>query len=171
MRQFGLVDMSSNPLPSFSNLDIISEDDDTASTAATTSLGSNASISQMSTTSGSSASTQSTSTQAGTTNVETLPPLPTSLRQAKLILENRAHVNMVDYVAARKTAKFNARKGKLGVHGQAKNFAHLVHPSKRALIKYTQDTEKIYPRQRAKNEWLAPMLEPLLGYHHKAGRR
>ena len=147
--------MSSNPLPSFSNLEIITEDSEDASISADAS---NAHILN-STSAGPSASKLKNKAK-GKGKKEDLPPLPTSLKQAKLLLATKAHVNLKDYIAARITAKNNASKENVP-KTPAKNFAHLVHPSQSALIKYTRKTGKIFPKKKAKNEWLQPMLKEI----------
>jgi hypothetical protein len=154
--------MSSIPLPEFSDLEIITEDSETASTVSDLSGSTMSSISlrlsQMyhPVSSGPSASTKSK--KKGKKN-KNLPPLPTSLKQAREILATKAHVNLKDYMAARHKARGSARKDRN--LGPAENFAYLVHPSRRALIQYTIDTEKFVNKKKAKNEWLGPMLEQM----------
>jgi hypothetical protein len=143
--------MSSNPLPSFSNLEIITEDSEDASTSAIAGNARN----HNSTSSGPSASKPESKGKKGD-----LPPLPTSLKQAKHLLATKAHVNLKDYMAARNKVKNNSSKDNVP-KTPAKNFAHLVHPSHWALIKYTRKTGKIIPRNKAKNEWLQPMLKEI----------
>jgi hypothetical protein len=166
MGQFGLVDMSANPLPSFSDLEIVTEDSEDAESSAYNS---------------NSPSTQSIVTHITTVNTPTstsvgpsaskpnrkgkgkkanLPPLPTSLTQAKHLLATKAHVNLKDYMVARHEARYNSRKDNIP-KGPATNFAYLVHPSQRALINYTLDTGKFIKKGKAKNEWLQPMLKTI----------
>lgn len=155
--------MSSNPLPSFSDLEIITEDSEseTASTGFSNTRSRTSSISEFSSSqiaygssSGPSASTRSK--RKGKKN-KNLPPLPTSLTAAKQLLATKAHVNLKDYPQARHEARNTSKKENV-VKRPAENFAHLVHPSRRALVNYTMETGKFVKKGKAKNEWLNPML-------------
>jgi len=154
--------MSSNPLPEFSDLEIITENSETASTVSDLGGSTMSSISLRSSqmyqpvSSGPAASTKSK--KKGKKN-KNLPPLPTSLTEARQLLQTKAHVNLKDYMAARQKARGSAKKDRTS--GPAQNFAYLVHPSRRALIQYTIDTEKFVNKNKAKNEWLGPMLEQM----------
>ena len=81
-----------------------------------------------------------------------LPPIPTSCTEAKKLLNEKAHVNLVDYFAARKA---------LPVPGQEKDYAKLLFRSREAVVRYTIKTKKFVPRGDAKNEWLQPLLRTM----------
>jgi hypothetical protein len=154
--------MSSNPLPSFSNLGIIDEDSEVALrsvVSSNVSISDNASDDTASNFTGPSASIQSSTTSRKGNKSKTLPALPTSLTQAKHLLATKAHVNLVDYMHARGLQTSSSKKGNVEV--PSKNFAYLDHPSRNALVRYTKQTGKIFPRKKAKNEWLQPILKEL----------
>lgn len=91
-----------------------------------------------------------------------LPPIPTTLTQAKNLLMRRAHVNLWDYMAAREPdmpdPKSNEEKV---IGGPPKNYAYLVWPNQKALVEYTLRTEKIVSKDQAKEEWLQPVLKEI----------
>jgi hypothetical protein len=60
---------------------------------------------------------------------------------------------------ARNHARSSLKNGNVVI--PTMNFAYLVHPSRNALVKYTKQTGKIFPRKKAKNEWLQPILKEL----------
>ena len=148
--------MSSNPIPSFSDLEIITEDSEDPSLV---SINPSSGVQTPNPISAGPSASKGNKKGKGKKS-KNLPPLPTSLSQAKHLLATKAHVNLKDYVAARNTAKNNASKENVP-KTPAKNFAHLVHPSQSALIRYTRKTGKIFPKNKAKNEWLQPMLKEI----------
>nr|ODN85216.1 hypothetical protein L203_05168 [Cryptococcus depauperatus CBS 7841] len=78
-------------------------------------------------------------------------PLPTTLNQAKMILQNHAHVNLMDYFQARRigTPKF------VGA------YAGLLYPSESSLRRYTMKNGKYAPKVGAKDEWLQPLMRDM----------
>lgn len=74
-----------------------------------------------------------------------LPPLPQSLRQARAILKEKAHINLADYLAAR------AAVGTV-------DYAEMLHPSSAAMIRYTKKNGKFVQLGMVKTEWLEPLL-------------
>lgn len=137
--------MSSNPLPSFSDLEIITEDSEDPSLVSTNP---SSGVQIPNPTSAGPSSSKANKKGKGKKS-KNLPPLPTSLSQAKHLLATKAHVNLKDYMAARHEARYNSRKENIP-KGPATNFAYLVHPSQRALINYTLETGKFIKRNKAK---------------------
>ncbi|KAL1409519.1 hypothetical protein Q8F55_003502 [Vanrija albida] len=91
-------------------------------------------------------------------------PLPTSLTQARLLLNNHGHVNLVEYLDARSDparAEIADRSGK---------YADLVYPSASAMIRDARKNRKILKLGTAKSEWLEPLLKDF-GYRRSHGRR
>jgi hypothetical protein len=87
---------------------------------------------------------------------KSLPPVPTTLTQARLLLNTQAHVNIVDLMQAQQNWK-KAVKG-----NKHQSLAHLAHPSIKALVRYTMEEEKFIKRKTAKNEWLQPLLRGIV---------
>jgi hypothetical protein len=81
-----------------------------------------------------------------------LPPIPTSCNAAAKLLNEKAHVNLVDYFAARQAPQ---------VPGQEKDYAKLLFGSRNAVVKYTIKTKKFTPRSDAKDGWLQPLLRTM----------
>ena len=81
-----------------------------------------------------------------------LPPIPTSCKAAKKLLNEKAHVNLVDYFAAREAPP---------VPGEENNYAKLLFGSRNAVVKYTRKTKKYVPRDDAKDGWLQPLLRTM----------
>jgi len=91
-----------------------------------------------------------------------LPPLPTTLTQAKNLLMRRAHVNLWDYMAAREPDMPDPRSNQEKViGGPPKNYAYLVWPNQKALVEYTLKTGKYVYKDQAKEEWLQPVLKDI----------
>lgn len=78
-----------------------------------------------------------------------LPPIPTSCNQAQKLLKEKAHVNLVDYFAARKIPI---------APGEERDYYDLLHPSREAVVMYSRETRKFVPRGEAKEEWLQPSM-------------
>jgi len=81
-----------------------------------------------------------------------LPPIPTSCNQAQKLLKEKAHVNLVDYFAARKIPI---------APGEERDYSNLLHPSREAVVMYSRETKKFVPRGEAKEEWLQPLLKTM----------
>ena len=80
---------------------------------------------------------------------EALPSIPTSCTAAKKLLQDKVHVNLVDYFAAREVPV---------TEGELKDYTHLLFPSREAAVMYSRKTKKYIPRGEAKAEWLQPLL-------------
>jgi hypothetical protein len=101
-----------------------------------------------------------------------LPPLPTSLTQARLILKTSGHVNLADYLDARESlrdAKADAVKAKHVLSGQQPlredvdvepklDLASLVYPSASSMIRYTIKEKRYVTLGEVKEAWLEPLL-------------
>lgn len=85
-------------------------------------------------------------------NQKALPPIPTSLTQAKDLLKQKAHVNINDY--------FEARAEPVP-RGQRRDLSHLLHSSSQAMINYTVRTGNYTPKKHAKDEWLQPLMRDM----------
>jgi hypothetical protein len=81
-----------------------------------------------------------------------LPPIPTTCTDAKKLLKDKAHVNLVDYFAARQVPL---------AAGEERDYVHLLHPSREAVVVYTRKHKKYIPRGDAKEEWLQPLLKTM----------
>ncbi|OCF34692.1 hypothetical protein I316_03735 [Kwoniella heveanensis BCC8398] len=76
-------------------------------------------------------------------------PLPQTLTQARKLLKEQAHVNLVDYLEARKycpPAYVGAYQG-------------LLYPSMSAMKKYTRNGGKFALRDLVRAEWLEPLMK------------
>ena len=99
-----------------------------------------------------------------------LPPLPTTLTQAKNLLMRRARVNLWDYMAARDPDMPDPKSNKEKViGGPPKNYAYLVWPNQKALVEYTLRTQMIVSKDKAKEEWLQPVLKEISKLQLKYG--
>jgi hypothetical protein len=81
-----------------------------------------------------------------------LPPIPTSCNAAAKLLNEKAHVNLVDYLAARQAPR---------LQGQEDNYAKLLFGSRNGVVKYTKKTKKYMTREDAKEEWLQPLMRTM----------
>lgn len=143
--KFGLVDVGPDPIPSSSSLSSAGDDSDFDS------------VSDLSYSTITSASVKKSKGKGKKgKGKKALPPIPTSLCQARLLLNTKAHVNIVDLMHAQRNWK-KAIKG-----NQPKSLAYLLHPSVRALVEYTMEEEKFVKRKTAKNEWLQPLLRGMI---------
>lgn len=138
--KFGLVDVGFNSTPYFASLSSIGEDTE---------------VDGVSDLFYPTACTPSTKKSKGKGKKgkgrKALPPIPTSLCQARLLLNSKAHVNIVDLMHAQR----NWKKAITG--NQPQSLAYLLHPSVRALVEYTMEEGK-FVKKIAKNEWLQPLL-------------
>ncbi|KAK6907140.1 hypothetical protein I203_101130 [Kwoniella mangroviensis CBS 8507] len=76
-------------------------------------------------------------------------PLPESLTQARKLLKDHAHVNLVDYLEARKycpPAYVGAYQG-------------LLYPSTSAMKRYTRHQGKFAEKLVVRSEWLEPLMK------------
>lgn len=102
-----------------------------------------------------STSSQDTSRSATPTQDTALPSLPQSLTQARRLLKERAHVNIVEYLKARADPDRHAKHD-----GEAAGkYADLVHPSASAMMREARRQHKFLPVGKAKTEWLEPLLK------------
>jgi hypothetical protein len=81
-----------------------------------------------------------------------LPPIPTSCTQAQKLLKEKAHVNLVDYFAARQIPL---------AAGEERDYSNLLFDSREAVVMYSRKTKKYVPRGEAKEEWLQPLLKTM----------
>ena len=70
--------------------------------------------------------------------------VPQSLTQARLILKTHAHINLVDYFAARAAGE---------------DLHSLLHPTPSAVIRYTMKQKKFAALPGVKSDWLDPLLK------------
>jgi hypothetical protein len=126
MRQFRLVQVAIDPLPSFDQL----------------SLGMTKSMRKR--------RNQKANKKARENNC--LPPIPTTCTQAQKLLKEKAHVNLVDYFAARQVP--------LDAGGE-RDYSDLLFDSREAVVMYSRKTKKYVPRGEAKEEWLQPLLKTM----------
>jgi hypothetical protein len=145
--KFGLVDVGPDPIPSSASLSSISEDSDFDSVS---------DLSYYTITSASVKKGKGKGKGKKGKGKKALPPIPTSLCQARLLLKTKAHVNIIDLMHAQRNWK-KAIKG-----NQPKSLAYLLHPSVRALVEFTMEEEKFVKRKTAKNEWLQPLLRGMI---------
>jgi hypothetical protein len=96
------------------------------------------------------------SASSTTIEVDTLPPLPTSLTQAKIMLKSKAHVNIVDYIQERK-----APAPKNTSPGQPRDMTHLLFPSASALRRYTIEKKRYAKSKQVNDAFLAPLLKEM----------
>jgi hypothetical protein len=126
MRQFRLVQVAIDPLPSFDQL----------------SLGMTKSMRKR--------LNKKANQKASENNA--LLPIPTTCGEAKKLLKEKAHVNLVDYFAARQVP--------LAV-GEERDYSNLLFDSREAVVMYSRKTKKYVPRGEAKEEWLQPLLKTM----------
>jgi hypothetical protein len=69
------------------------------------------------------------------------------------LLKGHAHVNIVEYINARKDP------ARLAHNGAAGRFADLVYPSANAMLRAMRKGRKFYPLDETKKEWLEPLLK------------
>ena len=75
-------------------------------------------------------------------------PLPQSTSAARKFLKQHIHVNIKDYMAAR-------RRGD-------SDYGELLFHSRKALIAYTRENERYVKKDFAKKLWLQPLMEFVL---------
>ncbi|KAK4686450.1 hypothetical protein P7C73_g3671, partial [Tremellales sp. Uapishka_1] len=92
-----------------------------------------------------------TSSSRASTPRPRLPPLPTSLTQARKLLHEQGHVNLVDY--------FEAREHRVAGEGDPATFRHLLHPSASAMMRFSLKQKKLVALQDVKKDWLEPLLK------------
>jgi hypothetical protein len=68
-----------------------------------------------------------------------LPPIPTTCTEAYKLLKTKAHVNLVDYFAARDLPV---------VQGEEKDYTPLLFPTKQAVVEYTRKHKKFVDKER-----------------------
>ena len=81
--------------------------------------------------------------------------MPTTLTQASVLLHQRAHVNINDYLAIRSipTPK-----------GFQRDLSVLVYPNAKAMITYTIENSNYTPKKLIKDEWLQPLMRDMSKY-------
>jgi hypothetical protein len=126
MRQFRLVQVAIDPLPSFDQL----------------TLGMTKSMRKR--------LNKKANQKASENNA--LPPIPTTCAEAKKLLKEKAHVNLVDYFAARQVPL---------AAGEGRDYSNLLFDSREAVVMYSRKTKKYVPRGEAKEEWLQPLLKTM----------
>jgi hypothetical protein len=92
-------------------------------------------------------SDESTSSNSRSVTPTQANPFPESLTQARNLLKEHAHVNIFDYLAARKEPN---RKDK--------DYSDLLFQNSRAMMKYTRKEKKFIKLNNVKGEWLQPLL-------------
>jgi len=97
-------------------------------------------------------SDQDVNIQLHSPTLPTLPALPTSLNQAKLLLKANAHVNIKDYLDERR---------KPLPAGQTRDMFHLLHPSTSALIRYTIKNKRFAKPSVVKDAYLEPLMREM----------
>ncbi|WVR03986.1 hypothetical protein IAU60_000985 [Kwoniella sp. DSM 27419] len=80
--------------------------------------------------------------------IPTKHPLPQTLTQARKILRNDAHINLADYLEARRFCP----PAYVGA------FQGLLYPSRSAMRKYTRDRGRFAEKDLLKAEWLEPLM-------------
>jgi hypothetical protein len=78
-----------------------------------------------------------------------LPPIPTSCTEANKLLKAKAHVNLVDYFAARDLPV---------AQGEEKDYTPLLFPTRQAVVEYTRKHKKFVDKDLAKEGLLQPLL-------------
>ncbi|ODO06158.1 hypothetical protein L198_01390 [Cryptococcus wingfieldii CBS 7118] len=105
------------------------------------------------------ASSSSTITSSSTATELPVYPLPRTLNQARRILKEHAHVNLVDYFEARK----------VGAPAFVGAYKDLLWPTPSALRRYTRGEGKFAVKDAVKDEWLNPLMRDIL--HFSAGKK
>ncbi|TYJ57697.1 hypothetical protein B9479_001551 [Cryptococcus floricola] len=105
------------------------------------------------------ASSSSTITSSSTATELPVYPLPRTLNQARRILREHAHVNLVDYFEARK----------VGAPAFVGAYKDLLWPTPSALRRYTRGKSKFAAKDAVKDEWLNPLMRDIL--HFSAGKK
>ncbi|WVQ73733.1 hypothetical protein IAR50_003313 [Cryptococcus sp. DSM 104548] len=103
-------------------------------------------------------STSSTNTSSTATALP-IYPLPRTLNQARRILKEHAHVNLVDYFEARK----------VGAPAFVGAYKDLLWPTPSALRRYTHGQGKFAVKDAVKDEWLNPLMRDIL--HFPSGKK
>ncbi|WWC68813.1 uncharacterized protein I206_102748 [Kwoniella pini CBS 10737] len=76
--------------------------------------------------------------------------LPETLTQARKLLKDFAHVNLVDYLQARNLNPPNYIKGA---------YQGLLYPTKSSMKKYTRNQNKFVEKLIIRSEWLEPLMK------------
>ncbi|RXK41403.1 hypothetical protein M231_01308 [Tremella mesenterica] len=77
-----------------------------------------------------------------------LPPIPQSLTQARRILQMSGHVNIIEYLDARRS----------GAETGAGSYEYLIYPSAVEMMRVARKKKKLARLQEVKREWLEPLL-------------
>ncbi|WVQ79044.1 hypothetical protein IAT38_001136 [Cryptococcus sp. DSM 104549] len=99
-------------------------------------------------------STSPLSTPTGSPQPRAKPPtypFPTSLTQANKILKSHAHVNLADYLEARK----------ISAPHYVGAYQGLLHPTTGHLRRYTKREKKFAKKDGVKEEWLQPLMRDM----------
>lgn len=84
-----------------------------------------------------------------------LPPLPTTLTAARRLLENQAHVNILDYLTDKIVDGISGR------NAQA-DYSYLVYSSAEAMVKRARAQKRVVTLELVKDKWLQPLLRRVL---------
>jgi hypothetical protein len=87
-----------------------------------------------------------------------LPPIPTTCAEAYTILKSRAHINIVDYYAARALPL---------KPGEERNYKDLLWDSREAVVLYTRATGRFASKVDVKEEWLQPLMKRMRPFRRR----